>query len=111
MKKILSILVLVISGCASTTGSNSDDTKLIARYVSPVHYLEYSCKQLKLTAREFNSVSELFNKYMSSQKTKTIRYDYPNEINARDNHITPMGYAVFRGHQEAVTKAMSKNCQ
>jgi hypothetical protein len=111
MKKLLTFIALGMTGCASTTSNNSSDTELIARYVSPVHYLEYSCKQLRMTAQELDSVSGLFAKYMSSSEIKTIRYDYPNEISARDNHITPMGYAIFRGHQEAVAKAMSKNCK
>ena len=112
MKKLIILIALGITGCASTmTNYNSGDAELIARYVSPVHYLGYSCKQLNLTSQELNSVSGLFVKYMSSKETKTIRYDYPNEISAHDNHITPMGYSIFRGHKLAIEKAISKNCK
>ncbi len=106
---ILALAVLMLSGCAS---NNMDVDNLLPRYVSPVHYLNYSCKQLRLTNQEFQHAKSTYQLYKQPRPDLAYSYEQKNEITKQERRLDQRGQSILLGHEIALQKAAENNqCQ
>jgi hypothetical protein len=99
-------MILILTGCAS---NDMDVDNLFPRYVSPLHYLDYSCKQMQLTNLEFQQAISNYELYQSPRPNLVYRYKQTNEIAPLDQKIDQIGKSVLLGHIIALNRAAKNN--